>query len=118
MDADNSLSHNDCLVRVAGRVNEDVRGDLVGWDIGEQIGDSTSLQISLVTNTPGDLISIATLRVIVMGDGFYLVTRTTVGGDSEFLASGKLDAVAGAQHYGREYAMIQRALWRERAPHR
>jgi len=111
---DNSPNLHDCLVRVTGKVNEDVHGEPVSWDIGDHFGDAAMVQISLVTNTPGDLIGIASLRITLMGDGFYLISRTRVGGDSEFIASGKIDALEGAQHYGREYAMIHRALWKER----
>ena len=111
---DNTLSRNDCLVEVSGKVYEDVHGEPVGWNVESQLGDSATVTMRLVTNTPGDLIGIASLRIIVMGDGFYLVSRTTVGGDSQFIASGKLDAIDGVQHYGREYAALQRAIWLDR----
>jgi hypothetical protein len=108
------MSENNYLVRVVGKVGEEVSGDIVHWPIEEQFGDSISIKIGLVTNTPGDHIGIAALHITVMGDGFFLINRSHVGGDSEFIASGKLDNLEGMQHYGEQYAAIQRALWIDR----
>jgi hypothetical protein len=98
---------NDCLVRLTGRWSE---GEMRG-EIDDHYADAVSINLALVTNTPGDHIPLASIWVTVFGDGFFLVSRTRVGGDSEYLASGSIDALEGTRHYGSSYRALHHALW-------
>ena len=102
---------NDCVVRLTGRWTEGRdRGQ-----INDHIADGVTVNLALVTNTPEDYIPLASLWVTVFGDGFFLISRTRVGGGSEYIASGSLDAIEGTKQYGEAHASMHKGLWDHRS---
>jgi hypothetical protein len=95
-------NRHDCLVRFRGRWSEDE----FSGNMEEHYADSVSITVSCVTNTPGDPVSLGSLHVTMIGDGFYLISRTRVGGGSELLASGKIDDPRGCERYGDHYVKM------------
>jgi hypothetical protein len=106
-----SYNPNDCVIRLTGRWTE-------GRDKGQiddHIADGVTVNLALVTNTPEDYIPLASLWVTVFGDGFFLISRTRVGGGSEYVASGSLDAIEGTKQYGEAHASLHKAPWTDNA---
>lgn len=95
-------NHHDTLVQFHGRWRE---GDLWGL-MDEHLADCISVRLSIVTNTPDDFIGLASLTISVMGDGFFLISRSRVGGGSQYIASGQLERWQGTEQYTDAYARL------------
>jgi hypothetical protein len=86
----------DYLVKLAGKVSEDLDHGPVGWVLDDHYGDRIGVKLGLVVANPGDdEISVATLHITVMADGTFLVSRTAIGSWSLFVASGNLLSTDG-----------------------